>query len=340
LSGDLTARQRTFEVSDPSGVSEVRRHAASLAGKLGFPDAAAGELAIALTEAATNILKHARHGEIIIRLIERGAAQGLEALAVDRGPGIANVAESMRDGHSTAGSPGTGLGALKRMGQAFEIWSQPGKGTVLRFEAWPRPPGKEEQPCGAISVPKKGEQVCGDGWTVVPGRGRLILFVADGLGHGPDAAKAARAAVETVARHAHLGAADLMEAVHHALRPTRGAAAAVAMLQPQSELCTFCGVGNISASIRAPGIGRSMVSHNGILGHQVRKMQEFSYPFPRGALCVAHSDGIATHWDLSDYPGLAGRHPAIVAAVLARDHSRGRDDLTIVAVRNGGDGAA
>jgi anti-sigma regulatory factor (Ser/Thr protein kinase) len=340
LSIGLGAGRRAFHISDPSGVSEVRRYAASLAGKLRFADAPGGQLAVAVTEAATNIVKHARHGQIFIQTIERAGIQGVEVLAVDNGPGIANIAESMRDGYSTSGSPGTGLGALKRMGTQFEIWSQPGKGTLVRFEAWPHPPAKEALPSGAINLPKNGEQVSGDAWTLVKGRGRVVVFVVDGLGHGPEAAKAARAAIEVVQRHAQLDAADLMDAVHGALRPTRGAAAAVAMLQAESELCSFCGVGNISASIRGPGNARSMVSHNGILGHQVRKIQEFSYPFPRGALCVVHSDGLATHWDLAHYPGLSTRHPALVAAALNRDHSRGRDDVTVVAVRNGGGPAA
>ena len=329
-----------FTISDPSGVSEVRRYAASLAGRLRFGEGPAGQLAVAVTEAATNIVKHARHGQMFFRTLERAGVQGVEALAVDKGPGIANITESMRDGYSTSGSPGTGLGALKRMGAQFEIWSQPGKGTLVRFEAWPRPPVNEALPAGAVSLPKNGEQVCGDAWTLVQGRGRVVLFVVDGLGHGPEAAKAARIAVEAVERHRELDAANLMEAVHNALRPTRGAAAAVAMLQAESELCTFCGVGNISASIRGPGNARSMVSHNGILGHQVRKMQEFSYPFPRGALCIAHSDGLGTHWDLAHYSGLSARHPALVAAALNRDHSRGRDDVTVVAVRNGATAAA
>ena len=77
-----------------------------------------------------------------------------------------------------------------------------------------------------------------------------------------------------------------------------------------------------------------MVSHNGILGHQVRKFQVFSYRFPRGALCIAHSDGIGPRWDLNHYPGLSARHPSLVAGVLFRDHRRGRDDATVVVVRN------
>jgi hypothetical protein len=185
-----------------------------------------------------------------------------------------------------------------------------------------------------ICVEKKGEEVCGDNWALLQGRGRVVALVADGLGHGLDAANAARAAVDVVKSKAHLDATNLMDAVHNALRPTRGAAAAIALLQPESELCTFCGIGNISASIRSAGTSRSMVSQNGTLGHRVRRIQEFQYPFPKGALLLMHSDGLATHWDLAAYPGIEARHPALIAAALYRDHSRGRDDLTVLALRN------
>lgn len=337
VSGSALARQKAIEITDASGVAEARREAAALAALARLDDNARGELALAVTEAATNIHKHAQRGRILVRAIERDKAFGVEVLAIDRGPGMANVAESMRDGHSTAGSAGIGLGALQRMTTGFELYSQPGKGTIARFEVWSPPPAASPPalPAGAISLAKAGEEVCGDAWTLVQGRGRLVLLLVDGLGHGQDAAVAARTAVAAAERNAALNAAELLDTVHAALRPTRGAAAAVLMLQPESELCTICGVGNIAAMIRTRGKTRSMVSHNGTLGHQVRKMQEFSYPFPRGSLLIAHTDGIATHWDLGTYPGLETRHPAIVAAALCRDFARGRDDLTVVALRNG-----
>lgn len=338
LAGSELARQRAIEVTDPSGVAEARREAAGLAALAGLEQTAAGQLAVAVTEAASNVLKHARRGRILVRVIERGASRGIEVLAVDGGPGMANVAEAMRDGYSTAGSPGTGLGALQRMTTGLEIWSQPGKGTLLRFEAWSKAPtaGARSPAAGAICLPKTGELACGDGWTMVQGNGRVLLLVVDGLGHGVEAGKAAAEALAATARNAKLAPAGLLEAVHDALRPTRGGAAALMALQPESELCTICGIGNISAGIRFQGRTRNMVSHNGILGHQVRKMQEFQYPFPSGALLIAHSDGLTTHWDLATYPGLETRHPALVAAALYRDHNRGRDDVTVVAVRNGG----
>ena len=332
-----TARQRVIGISDASGVAEARRSVAELGAAVRLDATAAGELALAVTEAGSNVFKHARGGSIVARALERGGQHGVEVIAIDKGPGIANIAASMRDGHSTAGTPGSGLGALQRMTNDLEVWSRPGAGTLVRFEVWPKsaPAPATSLAAGVICQQKAGEPVCGDGWAVLHGRGRLIAFVVDGLGHGPDAHTAARVAIETVQRNAQRDGPTILDAVHSALRPTRGAAAAIALLQPESELCSFTGIGNISASIRGSGQTRSMVSHNGTLGHQVRKIQEFQYPFPKGSLLIMHSDGIATHWDLAAYPGIEMRHPAFVSAALYRDHSRGRDDLTVLALRNG-----
>jgi anti-sigma regulatory factor (Ser/Thr protein kinase) len=338
MSGIAQARQRVIGISDASGVAEARRSIADLALTVQLDDVAAGELALAVTEAGSNVFKHAGSGNIVARVIERSGVFGVEVMAIDKGPGIANVTASMRDGHSTTGTPGSGLGALQRMTSDLEVWSRPGAGTLVRFEVWPkvRPASAEAMASGVISAMKSGEDVCGDGWTVLQGRGRVVVFLVDGLGHGPEAATAARIAIEIVERNAQRDAPEIMDAVHGALRSTRGAAAAVALLQPENELCVYCGIGNIAASIRGSGAARSMVSHNGTLGHQVRKIQEFQYPFPKGSLLIMHSDGIATHWDLAAYPGIESRHPALVSAALYRDHNRGRDDLTVFALRNGG----
>jgi hypothetical protein len=82
--------------------------------------------------------------------------------------------------------------------------------------------------------------------------------------------------------------------------------------------------------------GGSMVSHNGTVGAEMRKVQEFVYPWPKGAAVIMHSDGIATHWDLANYPGLASRRAPVIAGVLYRDHHRLRDDATVLVVREGG----
>jgi hypothetical protein len=126
----------------------------------------------------------------------------------------------------------------------------------------------------------------------------------------------------------------LIEIVHHALRATRGAAVAVAELDQDRGIMRFAGLGNISATVFAEGEPpRRMVSTNGTAGMEARHIREFSYPWVTGAALIMHSDGIGTHWILSDYPALILRDPAVIAGVLYRDHARRTDDATILVAK-------
>src|SRR5262249_47611672 len=146
-------------VAESSQVGEVRRRASDLARQLGFDESDAGRVALAATEAATNIVKHAGRGEVLLRALGYDGAAGIELIALDRGPGMANVAESLRDGHSTAGSPGYGLGSLARAAPGLDIYSQVGNGTIVRCELWPASaaPDGAGLEIGAVSVAKPGE---------------------------------------------------------------------------------------------------------------------------------------------------------------------------------------
>jgi Stage II sporulation protein E (SpoIIE) len=168
----------------------------------------------------------------------------------------------------------------------------------------------------------------------VSSKGRYGFLVADGLGHGPDAARASRAAIRVLEDRPDDEPAATIQSCHRALAPTRGAAVAVAKIAP--DKVGFAGVGNIACRIEAGAVRRQLVSHNGTLGHMMRRVQQFDFPLPTDALLMFHSDGLATHWNLADYPGLLGRHPGVIAGVLYRDHERGRDDVTVLVVRNGG----
>lgn len=222
------------------------------------------------------------------------------------------------------------------MCSSFDVYSQAGAGTALRCVVWSgeAPSLGDDLESGVICIPIRGETVCGDDWNLHAAKGRYVLLVVDGLGHGPEAAAAALAAKDVVQRNALRTPAEQMDAVHGALRPTRGAAAAIVELSPWSEVGTFCGVGNIGCFVRSEGRTRHLASHNGILGHQVRKVQEFSFPFPPNALLYAYSDGMNSRWDPGAYPGLENRPAALIAAVLYRDHARGRDDTTLAVIRN------
>ena len=130
--------QFIFAVTEASQVAEVRRHVAALAGKLGFSETDAGKAAIVATEAATNLAKHAVQGEVIVRSLVAPDRNGIEILALDKGPGMVNVAQSLRDGYSTAGSPGTGMGAMSRLARSFDLHSAPeGHGSIGGSLVWP-----------------------------------------------------------------------------------------------------------------------------------------------------------------------------------------------------------
>jgi len=185
-------------------------------------------------------------------------------------------------------------------------------------------------------VPMRGEDVCGDNWGIRCDGPKLILLLADGLGHGYGAAEASQEAVAVLKRATELDPVVILESAHRCLRSTRGAAIGIASIDAVERHVTFAGVGNISASILdGGGSMQHLVSHNGTAGQAVRKVQGFTYPWPAAGLLIMHSDGLSASWRMDAYPGLSAKHSSIIAGVLYRDASRGRDDASIVVVRDG-----
>ncbi|MES2898848.1 MAG: ATP-binding SpoIIE family protein phosphatase [Pseudomonadota bacterium] len=328
-------RQSAFHIGELSEIASARRAGNDLARQLGFDETRTGQLAIVITEAATNIVKHAVEGVILIRSLEHEGQAGIEIVAIDKGPGMENVALRMQDGHSTAGTYGVGMGAISRLSSEFDIYSSPGCGTALLMVLWATGAGsaRPRWQLGAVCLPIGGEDVSGDAWDIGQSPGGLTIATADGLGHGPEAALASERAVEAIAAHAGSSAAALVTLAHEKLRGTRGAALAVSVIDADKGTLCFAGVGNIAGSILHDAGRNHLMSHNGIVGSNLRKVQEFVHPWSPGALLILHSDGLATRWDVDSYPGLRMRHPALVAAVLYRDFVRGRDDAMILVVR-------
>ena len=331
------ATHTPFRVVEPSQASAVRFAARDLADRFGFVEADSYRIGIVATELATNLAKHAKAGEVLLRATRDAATPELELLAIDKGPGMLDVNAALADGQSTTGTNGIGLGAIRRMSDEFEIHSAVPHGTVILARVRPRGSnGKPPQPfvVAGISVPMSGETECGDAWMLSKRPDGFVAVIADGLGHGRFAAEAASAVLKTIAAtQSHLGCAAMLSAVHDSIRHTRGAAAAVAEVDLDRRLLKFAGVGNISTAVMNNGTVRQAVSHNGTLGHEARLFREYTYPWPSQALLVMHSDGLISHWTLDRYPGLQRRHPAVIAGVLYRDFSRRRDDVTVVIVK-------
>jgi anti-sigma regulatory factor (Ser/Thr protein kinase) len=327
-------RPLNIPVSDLSQAGEVRRAATRMGEEAGLSEVKRAEAAIVATELAKNLARYGRDGRVLLQPVSGASGGGLEVLAVDSGPGMADVQKCLQDGFSTGGTPGNGLGAVRRLSAVFDLYSRPGKGTVvfarISDAAASVPPAAFEW--AAVSTPAPHEELCGDAWRVAVKNGEIAVMVVDGLGHGPLAAKAADLATQLFEQQWFDTPASFCEGAHRALSGSRGAAIAAAHVSSTSVV-RYAGVGNISACVVSPAASRGMMSQNGTAGLQMRKVQQFDYPWPERALLVMHSDGLSNRWSLDDYHGLIARHPAVVAGVLHRDFLRGRDDATIVVMR-------
>lgn len=326
--------QLSVAVGEMNQVGEARRAVVRLAQTAALSEARRSDAAIVASELATNLARHATGGQLLIQTIHSAGAEYLEMIAMDRGPGIVDLQRCLQDGYSTGGTPGTGLGAIRRLSDEFDAFSTIGKGTVVVSRL--RVSGGSSSGrflVGASCLPAPHETVCGDTWRVIAEEARVAVMVADGLGHGPGAAEASTLAADVFTRRPFVDDAEFYRDAHGQLGRSRGAAVARAVVTSLNGV-QYAGVGNIAGFLIGLEGSRGLASQNGTVGAEMRRSiltQTYAWP-PRGVLLM-HSDGINTRWSLSDYPGLLLRHPATIATVLVRDFTRGRDDATAVVVR-------
>lgn len=322
-------------VTEQSQVSEARREALGVARNAGLAEHDAERVALVATELATNLVRHAVDGELLVSLPASG---GVQVMSIDAGPGMHDPELCRRDGFSTAGGSGTGLGAVGRIADHLDLYSLPGAGTAIVAQVLPRSATRTAPAAGlgweAVVQAKPGQEACGDGCSVrLDGAGIVSFLMSDGIGHGPLAADAAQQSIRTFQRTAGEPPGRSMQAIHTALAGTRGSASAIARIDLAARELTYCGIGNIACSIFHGGSSRRAVSQSGTLGHSVRRVQEFVYPFPDGAVLMMHSDGLTSSWDLGGHAGLERHEPATIAGFLHKRHRRGRDDAAILVAK-------
>lgn len=321
-----------IQLTDQTSVGEARRAGHRIASALGMSEVKAGELGILITEAARNTVVHGKGGHLVISGYDSNQGRlRIDVLALDKGPGIKDLGKSLQDGYSTAGTPGTGLGAIQRMATTFDVFSNKEGTALLAQVAEPaEASSRNTLELAGVAVPLSGELFCGDAldWEQKPER--TIIMVIDGLGHGREAAEASEEGIRIFRKYNDEAPASILSRMHDALKKTRGAAASIAEIRPLAGSITYAGVGNISATIVSHSGTRSLVSHNGTLGHVMARLQEFKMDWPREGVLIMHSDGLQTRWDLSKYAGLLARNPALIAGVLLRDFRRQRDDSSVL----------
>ena len=324
--GDL----RWLRVEDASAAAACRGAALTLASRLQFPEARTGQLTLAVTEAASNLHKHASQGSMLLRIAREPGGPGIELVTIDAGPGFRDADAVLRDGHSTSGTLGIGLGAIRRLADFCDLYSVPGRGTALVARFWPTP-HTGAAPYAGLVRPITGETECGDVFGAVETGGQLTGVLCDGLGHGPLAATAAMEAVGAVLEDPAGEPAGLLDRAHRRIPHTRGGA--VAVVQVAGQAVRFAGLGNITAVILADGARKGMLSVPGIAGHQARTIRQFEYTAPPGAAIVLHSDGISGRWEPAALPGLNARDPLVIAATLLAQAGSRRDDAGVLVLK-------
>jgi anti-sigma regulatory factor (Ser/Thr protein kinase) len=336
------------EIRDPEDVGSLRRAIRRLAGGMGIGATESARIELAATELATNILVHAgAPGYVLVQMATEADGPGIEVVAVDRGPGISEVDkalgraptplgdERVASGMARRGGLGCGLASVERLASEFDLYSLAGWGTAVlaRFRFAGR--AAQDLHCGGIAVPLLAGTASGDAWAFKYETSGAAVLLADGLGHGVEAARAAAPAVTLF--HAHADRADLeqyLHRVHEALRATRGAAVSVCRIDSHENTVFFAGIGNVEGRLYLGGTTAGLAPRNGTmgLGLYAPKIQVREYKWAPGARLLLHSDGIRTHFDFGLHRALPRKDPVLVAAVLHRDLTRERDDATLVTI--------
>jgi anti-sigma regulatory factor (Ser/Thr protein kinase) len=325
-----------FDVRDQADAGALRRQVCDQARRLGAASQGCARAQLVVTELATNLVQHTGAGGWI--LTRPLPPAGLELIAIDTGPGIADPAAAVTGLPRTPKGLGCGLASVRRAASHFDLYSQAGRGTVVlavvdlaKRGDGPRQP---ERRWAGVSVGIT--EPCGDGWAVVSGDQGFTVAVADGLGHGAAASTAADAATAGVAA-ARGDPGSFVARANTAMLGTRGGAATVCQLRPGQGILRYVAVGNVNGCVLAGPARHRLVTSSGTLGLRAAPPSApvLTCPWPPSATLVVWTDGLHSQTACGGLvPGLLGHDPAVIAATLYRDHLRGGDDATVVVVRN------
>ncbi|RYY77616.1 MAG: serine/threonine protein kinase [Moraxellaceae bacterium] len=327
-----------LRADDRSYFALLKKTIHALAIEAGFNESRVGETDIIVAELTSNLAKHAGGGTIWVKTVIEDGVTGIELISIDNGPGMHDVGRMMADGFSTKNTLGHGLGAMKRLADVFQVFSQKEWGTVLLIRVFAEPfPSFRKPPkieIRSVVLSKPNEEECGDGFFHKETDDQYQLFLGDGLGHGADAAAAVLKAGEAFEACEENEPVDIIRFINDRVKKTRGLVGTVAVFDKHRRHWRVCGVGNISTKIYGPSLLKSYMSYNGIIGLNVPNTlnaQEIAYE--RGQYLVMCSDGLKSRWDTIKYPGIVRYDLSLLAASLVKDFARYTDDMSVAACK-------
>ena len=123
-------------INSSADIVRVRQIVRDFAVSLGFSLVEQTKIVTAASELARNAVEHGGGGNVQIQVLNNAMRRGLKLTFSDNGPGIPDLEQALKDGFTTGGGMGLGLGGAKRLVNEFEIDSAPGRGTKVMITRW------------------------------------------------------------------------------------------------------------------------------------------------------------------------------------------------------------
>ena len=333
------AETAAIRITRPAQVKSASDAAKEFAAALGFTTVECEEIALAVTELATNLLKHAGEGDMHLSSIESSGRVGIQITSEDNGPGIVDVERALTDGFSTAGSLGAGLGAVNRLMDGLEFSARPHAGLRVICQRWVRPSPTGLFPrsleFGAATRAYRLMPENGDTFIIRQWEGHALAGVIDGLGHGQFAQRAAHTARQYVERHFDQPLENLFRGVGRDCRATRGVVMALVRFELARQKVVVASVGNVEVRLMGNPAPFNPRLRRGIVGlSSAPNPVPTEHPWTTASLLILHSDGVQSRWSSDQFKELARETPGVIARRLLDDYGRIDDDATVLVARN------
>jgi anti-sigma regulatory factor (Ser/Thr protein kinase) len=331
---------KSMPITRQADIIAARRSAKELAREFGFDEIGQEEICLAVSELASNLIKHATKGVISLKTVVDRDLRGIIVISEDDGPGF-NFEKALQDGLSTAGTLGCGLGAVHRLMDELHYFSKhpTGSGSQMVCKKWqkPRPSAAKTAACpldiGVVTRPKLGQELNGDLFIVRHERETTLFSVIDGVGHGASAHKAAHTARQYIETHRGLPLKELFSGTDRACRNTNGVVMALALIDWTQMKLTFASIGNIEAKIVNNDAKFDLIVRRGIVGRSAPAPVVSEGYWQSGMGLVLHSDGISSRWTWDAFAHHAGRSAQFIAEYMFRTLQKDHDDATLLVAK-------
>jgi anti-sigma regulatory factor (Ser/Thr protein kinase) len=337
MAADLAGRVANPIVVTVEATADVRRAreaALAVAGNVGFGTPVCEEIALAVTELATNLLRHAASGTITVGAEESNGRRGIVIQSNDRGPGIADIERAMTDGYSTAGGLGMGLGTINRLMDDLEIHPEEHGGLHVACHRWLRPAQhvtfRRQLEVGIASRPRRMHEENGDAFLMKQWDGHALVGVIDGLGHGPFAHRASSTARQYLETHFDQPLQKLFRGAGRACRATRGVVMALAHFDFAREMVSIANVGNIEVRLVSESGTINPILRRGIVGLNAPEAIVNELAWGAKSILVMHSDGISSRWSWDQFEMTAKEGLGRLAQRMFQTLAKPEDDATVL----------